>query len=538
MVAPGLTAYPADPVENVRSGVRRMIARYGMVQAGDLVVVGVSGGPDSMCLLDCLIDLAPHFDIRLWVGHLHHGMRGADADRDARMVSEFASARGIPVTVGKRDVPGLARSRGVGLEQAGRIARYSFLRELAGNLGAAKIATAHNRNDQAETVLMRLFRGSGTAGLAGIPPVRDGIIRPLLEVARTEIEEYVRGRNLPVAMDVYNFDMRYVRNKIRHELLPILSREFNPAIVDALSDTATLLRWDEEFLDEQASRAFYSSSFSEGRITYISTEALSSQPLALSSRTVRKAFVEVLREPKIPESRRVLSFLYSLRERSQKLYDLGMGVRARDEGDFVAFFPPAPKNVSVKLKVPGFTPVPELGVNVRTWLVKPEEAFHLRDEILRGETHFGREVPFARHFPYIHDAYLGYDPLRGARRAEDMHGRIFLERRAFVDYDKLQHGLSGEMCLLVRNRRPGDRMKPLGMRGNSKKLQDLFVSVGLFRWYRDFIPIIERHGDIVWVAGIRLDERFKVDAETQVLLGMEIEPSLRYQDNCANIGES
>ncbi len=533
-----MTTYSVDPVENVRSSVRRMMTRYGMVQAGELVVVGVSGGPDSMCLLDCLIHLAPLFGIRLWVGHLHHGMRGADADRDARMVSEFACGRGIPVTVGRRDVPGLARSRGVGLEEAGRVARYSFLRELAGKVGAAKIATAHNRNDQAETVLMRLFRGSGAAGLAGIPPVRDGIIRPLLEVARAEIEKYVRERNLPVTTDVYNFDMRYARNKLRHELIPMLSKEFNPAIVDALSDTATLLRWDEEFLNEQASRAFCDSSFSEGRITYVSTEALSFQPLALSSRMVRKAIAEVLRKPKTPESKRILSFLYSLKERSRKLYDLGMGVRARDEGDFVAFFPPAPNNVSVELEVPGLTPVPELGVIVRTWLVKPEEACPLRDAILRGETRFRREVPWDQRTPYIAGARCGYYPVQGARGTEDMPGRIFLERRVFIDYNKLRHGLSGEMRLLVRNRRPGDRMKPLGMRGNSKKLQDLFVSVGLFRWYRDFIPIVERQGDIVWVAGIRLDERFKVDAETQILLGMEIEPSLRYQGNCANIGES
>ncbi|HHY35302.1 MAG TPA: tRNA lysidine(34) synthetase TilS [Firmicutes bacterium] len=531
-----MTTYPVDSVENVRSSVRRMITRHDMVRAGELVVVGVSGGPDSMCLLDCLIHLASDFGMRLWVGHLHHGMRGADADRDARMVSEFASGRGIPVTVGKRDVPALARIQGVGLEEAGRIARYSFLRELAGKVGAAKIATAHNRNDQAETVLMRLFRGSGAAGLAGIPPVRDGIVRPLLEVTRAEIEEYVRERNLPVTTDVYNFDMRYVRNKLRHELIPMLSKEFNPAIVDVVSDTATLLRWDEEFLDEQASRAFYASSFSEGRITYVSTEALLSQPLALSSRMVRKAFADVLREPRTPESRRVLSFLYSLKERTQKLYDLGMGVRARDEGDFVAFFPPAPKNVRVELEVPGFTPVPELGVSVRTWLVEPEEALSLQQEILRGETHFTRGVP-STCLPHMPAARRGCD-LHGSFCTEDMPGRIFLERRVFLDYNKLQAGLSGKMRLLVRNRRPGDKMKPLGMRGSSKKLQDLFVSAGLFRWYRDFIPIIERQGDIVWVAGIRLDERFKVDAETRVLLGMEIEPSLRHQGNCANIGES
>ncbi|MBE3520109.1 MAG: tRNA lysidine(34) synthetase TilS [Firmicutes bacterium] len=531
-----MTTPPVDSVENVRSSVRRMIARHDMVRAGELVVVGVSGGPDSMCLLDCLAHVASDFGIRLWVGHLHHGMRGADADRDARMVSEFASGRGIPVTVGKWDVPALARSQGVGLEEAGRIARYTFLRELAGKIGAAKIATAHNRNDQAETVLMRLFRGSGTAGLAGIPPVRDGIIRPLLEVARAEIEEYVRERNLPVTTDVYNFDMRYVRNKLRHELIPMLTKEFNPAIVDALSDTATLLRWDEEFLDEEASRAFYSGSFSEGRITFVSTEDLLSRPLALSSRMVRKAFAEVLRAPKTPESRRVLSFLYALKDRTQQLYDLGMGVRARDEGDFVAFFPPAPKNVLVELDVPGFARVPEMGVSVRTWLVEPEEALSLREEILRGEARFVRGVPSTRYLPPKRAA-CGCD-LLGRSGAEQTPGRIFLERRVYIDYNKLRAGVSGKIRLLVRTRRPGDRMKPLGMRGSSKKLQDLFVSTGLFRWYRDFIPIIEHQGDIVWVAGLRLDERFKVDAETQVLLGMEVEPSLRHPGNCANIGES
>jgi len=231
--------------------VRAELLRHSMVQRGDRVVVAVSGGPDSVALAHVLHRLAPEWDLSLHLFHMEHGLRGAASQADAAYVARLAGRLSLPLTTVVLQPGELEREPG-SLEANARKRRYAEIRRLAATIGAQRVATGHTRNDQAETVLMRLLRGSGTTGLAGIPPVRaeDGftIIRPLLGCTRTEIEEYCQIHELDPRLDTSNLQHDFLRNRIRHELLPYLSEHYNGAVVDNLAQVAELLREEDRLL--------------------------------------------------------------------------------------------------------------------------------------------------------------------------------------------------------------------------------------------------------------------------------------------------
>lgn len=273
-----------DPTRHVLDVVSSTVQKYHMIEPGERVLCAVSGGPDSMCLLDSLHVLSKTLEFDLCVGHLHHHMRGEQADKDACLVMDFAKQRNIPVEIGHARVFDMAKALRVGVEEAGRRARYEFFFRLMKDMRAQKIALGHNMNDQAETVIMRLVRGAGTQGLAGIPPVNGPVIRPIIGVSRDLIEDYCRLRNLPIITDVYNFDLKYTRNLVRYKVLPRLSRLLNPSLIESLSETAQALRWDADFLQEHAKRVFLGDTMKEGRITLLSEQSLRELPKAIGSR--------------------------------------------------------------------------------------------------------------------------------------------------------------------------------------------------------------------------------------------------------------
>ena len=272
--------------------VRRTIESHALLARSDAVVVGVSGGPDSLCLLHLLLRLREEYDLRLHVAHLHHGARGADADADAEFVAALAAEWGLPVTVERRDVPALACEHRLAFEEAARRVRYAFLARVAGEIGARRIAVAHNADDQAETVLMHFLRGAGPAGLRGMLPAtpiidyrmleplmvqeargkrqENGeraqqscilhpascvIIRPLLEVERVDIESYCTEQGLKPRFDRSNLDTTYFRNRLRHELLPLLET-YNPNVRARLCHTAAVIAADYDLLAQLRERAW------------------------------------------------------------------------------------------------------------------------------------------------------------------------------------------------------------------------------------------------------------------------------------------
>ena len=228
---------------------RPFMERWGMLPpSGGTMLVAVSGGRDSVCLLHYLATMPRDFSVA--AAHLDHGQRPT-AGRDVAFVRQLCRELDVPLTVERADVPALARQRGVGLEEAGRMARYDFFRRTADSLGAQRIATAHHAADQAETVLLNLLRGTGPQGLAGIPPVRGNIIRPLLETSRQEIEEYLERNGIPHVEDETNSDRSMTRNRLRLDIMPLL-KELYPGAEGSICRTAEILRREEEYWQAQA----------------------------------------------------------------------------------------------------------------------------------------------------------------------------------------------------------------------------------------------------------------------------------------------
>jgi tRNA(Ile)-lysidine synthase len=238
------------------------IRQRGLLRAGDRVGAAVSGGADSVALLRLLLELRAELGIVLAVVHYHHGIRGAEADSDAALVAALAAEHKLELHTASGDAPGHARARGLSLEAAARELRYTFFRDLLRAGALTRIATGHTLDDQAETVLLRLIRGTGMRGLAGIHPLRReegpgeaAIVRPLLGVRRREVEDYLRGLGQAWREDASNLDLSHTRNRVRHRLLPLLESEFNPAIVQTLAETAEIARAEEYDWQREVERA-------------------------------------------------------------------------------------------------------------------------------------------------------------------------------------------------------------------------------------------------------------------------------------------
>ena len=232
------------------------INKYNMIQSGDGIVIGVSGGPDSMTLLNILNNLKEKLNIKLYVAHINHSIR-EEADAETEYVKEFCKKIDVEFFAKKVKVEEIAKELKMGTEEAGRNIRYEFFEEVAHKVGANKIATAHNLNDNAETVLMNIMRGTSVSGLKGIDKVRDGkYIRPIIECSRAEIEEYCKEKNLNPRYDKSNNENIYTRNKIRNLLIPFLQKEFNPNIVEGINRLSQIAIEEEQFINKVVEKEY------------------------------------------------------------------------------------------------------------------------------------------------------------------------------------------------------------------------------------------------------------------------------------------
>lgn len=236
----------------MKNKVLNTIKKYNLIQENDKIVIGVSGGPDSICLLHILNGLKEKLNFEIVVAHINHMIR-KEAEEETQYVKNFCDKLGIKCYIKRIDVIDKSNKEKIGTEEAGRKARYDFFEEVLNSVNANKIATAHNENDNAETVLMNIFRGAGTSGLKGIEPIRDNkYIRPIIECERSEIEEYCRVNKLQPKIDKTNFENVYTRNKIRNVLIPEIKKEFNPNIIESLNKLSILSRQENNFIQEYA----------------------------------------------------------------------------------------------------------------------------------------------------------------------------------------------------------------------------------------------------------------------------------------------
>jgi tRNA(Ile)-lysidine synthase len=445
------------------------VLRQGMIAPGDRVLAACSGGPDSVALTSLFLKLREEMPLEISVAHFNHRLRPGAKDDEA-FVRELTKRWVLPLIAGAKNVRLEARRKKLNLEEAARLLRYEFLRGAARKTGATKIATGHTMNDQAETFLMRLFRGTGLAGLAGIEPVSGPadcpVIRPLLGIRRGDLEAYLRDEGLGFRTDESNLDRRHLRNRIRLGLLPEIERNYEPRIVEHLAALSSLAREEDAILAgivRELAEEFITRSGGE---TALDVRTLSLLPPALARRVAR----EYIRELK--GNLRAVSFddvasVLGLGDGREKTVKKGLILR-REKG---RLFPVRRKTAARSFEV--------------RWEGKKRIT-------VAGSTFRARKM-----------AKGESPPLRGDDRS-----------RATVDLAKLR------FPLVVRNRRPGDLYRPLGAPGR-KKLKEILRAKGVPREARDRLPVFLSRGEIVWVPGLPVAEKFKVEAATRRLFSIE-----------------
>ncbi|MGC9520796.1 MAG: tRNA lysidine(34) synthetase TilS [Anaerolineae bacterium] len=479
------------------------VERHHLIEPGARVVVGVSGGPDSVALLHVLSRLSQDYGLDLHIAHLDHRIRGAASAADRAFVADLAEGLGVPVTTRSADIPALAERERLAIEEAARRRRYGFLCQVAQTIGASHIAVGHNADDQAETVLMHLLRGAGPAGLRGMlpatrlrdyrllpetiqPPTDLTLIRPLLSTPRSEIEAYCREMGLATRFDRSNLDTTYFRNKLRHEVLPYLA-ELNPRLSERLCNLAEVVRADYELLREFISVA------EDTLLVAAHSDALvfdlarwREQPLAVQRALVRRSAYKLRRTLRDVDFHHVEQAV-DVAQRGQtgaqailpRELELTVGYSTLTIAEAGALHLPAERpwleaGESRTVDIPGVTPLP------RGWSLHTEVLSHWDIEVIR-------QNPNAL-VAWIDAAALGTRPF-------------------------------------LRTRQEGDRFRPQGMHGAEVRLSDFLINIKLPREWREHLPLLvaqaPRSGNegsatrILWVTGIRLSEEALVGPETE-----------------------
>lgn len=460
-----------DPITETIQKVQKTIIQYGMIDPGDLVVVGVSGGPDSVCLLDILYHLIEDQEIRLIVAHFNHGLRETEDASETRFVQNLAGSMNLRFYAGKTS---LLNKGTASIEEKAREARYEFLQSVKERFNAQKIAVGHNLNDQAETMLMRLLRGSGPSGLAGIPPIRENvIIRPLIQINRQEIKTYLKAREMTYVVDSSNTNTDYLRNRIRLDLLPRLL-DYQPLLIEHLGQLSTILRHDDHFLESQAVD-WLNNTIQQGSHSDISIPL---SPFLLLPGSIKSRVVRHLIK-KIGSGLRNINHIHI-----QSICRLAGSSKPHATLNL--------PNNRVVYKVYDrlfFSPGPATKPLIFDYVLKKPGSLFMEA--------INRTIAIERESKYIRP---GADSSKWA---------------VYLDADKIQYPLR------VRNFRPGDRFIPLGMKGH-KKIKDFFIDQKIPIAARRSTPLLISRDRVVWICGYRIDDRFKVTPQTKNILKVTI----------------
>ncbi|MBC7328446.1 tRNA lysidine(34) synthetase TilS [bacterium] len=434
-----------------------------MLSPGDRVVIAVSGGPDSICLLHLLLEISAEYNLSLFVAHLNHMLR-EEAIQEEEFVREVASKFSLPFYSERRDVKSLLK-KGETLEEGARRVRYDFLKKACKFFTASKVALGHNADDLVETVLLNLIRGTGLKGLRGIPPLREdgGItfIRPLINIWRWEIEGYLKERGIPFVIDRSNLSLQFTRNKIRHRVIPLLE-EINPKVKEAIHRLAQIAGEIYDYVQREAGREKEKLEKKEEP----SVVKLKLKDFLLLHPALQKEIIRLL----------LLEFPGDVSGFGSEEIECILSLQ---EGKAMTL----PNRIQVKKE---------------------------NDELIFRKLRWIRKIPFEIPLQVPGETFI--PPMGLFVSAEIVEGRILIKDpsclKVSLDMDKVRGKL------VARNWREGDRMIPLGMK-SAKKLQDIFVDCKVPREERHRIPLICDEEGIIWVVGVRLSERVKITEQTR-----------------------
>lgn len=453
--------------------VRAWMDKHGLLVKGDNIVVACSGGPDSLALLHIFNEIRLEYNINVFAAHVDHMFRGLESAQEAAFVVDFCQVRQIPCYHKAIDVPKIIKETGLSGQEAARIVRYQYLRQVAKGVGGGKIATGHHRDDQAETVLINILRGAGSTGIRGIQPMNGDLIRPLLSVSRVEVLAYCKEQNLEPRFDSSNLKMSYLRNRIRMTLLPELEKQYNIAVKDALCRTATLVGDEHDFIQTTARRIWTQVIKEQDGKLFIDGGKMETVHIAVQREIFRMAIEKkqgCLTGISFHHVETLLQMLSAGRVGSVVQLPGELAAHKSYEGLYLGINKltkePEVQYCRQTLVVPGATVIPELKIKITTEL-----------------TEVANDIP-----------------------QSDV---------AVFDWNDLSEPL------IVRRRLAGDRFQPFGFHG-SKKLKEFFIDEKVPQQLRDSTPIIcDDHG-IIWVGGYRQAELGRVTAETKIFLTIRL----------------
>jgi tRNA(Ile)-lysidine synthase len=443
------------------------IKRHSMLQEGDVVLIGLSGGPDSVCLSVILEEVRDNFNLSLHALYVDHGLRPEESRDEEAFCKGFCDEHGIDFYSEKIEVKAYAEENRINIHEAARGLRYDAFQRTALKIKALKIGVAHNTDDQAETFLMRLIRGAGRRGLSGIPYIRGNIIRPLLDIRREDIERFLSEKQIKFMTDSSNLKTEYLRNRLRQEIIPILKKD-NPSVTESINRTADIFREEERYLDIATTKTMMR------LITRKTDESIELflMPLmtidrAIMRRILKRALSEIGADRGI-ELTHIDDVIHLIKDnRSGDMINLPKEIRAVKSYSTLLLTKEVFTGLQTQyIDVPGETPIGEKGLSIISQL--SDKAV----EITNRDT-------------------------------------------AVFDFESLV------LPLQLRKRREGDFFYPAGF-GRKKKLQDFFVDEKVPREKRDSVPLIVSGEDIIWVAGYRMDERYAAKEGTKKHLVLKI----------------
>lgn len=461
-------------IDRIKKEFIKFINDNKLINVGDGIVVGLSGGPDSVCLLNLLVSIKEEFNLKLAAVHINHMLRGDAANEDEEFCLKLCKELDVDFFSERIDVNKYSKENNLSSETAGREVRYNTFNKIMYQKGFNKIATAHNANDQAETIIMRMMRGTGLEGLCGIPVIRENrYIRPILFMERKDIEAYCEEIEIEARIDKSNLERIYSRNKVRLDIIPYMKDNFNIDVISAINRMSILLQEDNEYILSEVETIYKENVQKDERSSLIKNDIFKLNN-SIKKRIIRRVIKDICGNKYDIEMKHIEDIIQLSKNKTGKQIDLPNNVVAINEyGD-----------IRVKLR----------DVNE---LIEEKQHVLSKEKILHNKIQFNSYI-------------VEFNVTESDNKWKYSNNSLIKH----FDFDKINGNI------IIRYRKNGDKIIPLGLNG-SKKVKDVFIDMKIPKEKRDFIPIVEFGGDIAWIVGVKLSDKYKVDVNTKNILKIQ-----------------